>query len=90
MVIVLKNDNKSPCQDTLTIKREITRENKSAYYINGAVSTQREVNRRVTGLGIQVDNLCQFLPQDRVSDFAKMTPAEVLQETEKASGTLEK
>lgn len=33
---------------------------------------------------IQVDNLCQFLPQDRVQDFAKMNRQELLQQTKKA------
>lgn len=36
----------------------------------------------------QVDNLCQFLPQDRVADFAKMTPQELLVGTEQAVGSV--
>lgn len=35
---------------------------------------------------MQVENLCQFLPQDRVPDFAKLTPPELLESTEKAIG----
>ena len=35
-------------------------------------------------LNIQIENLCQFLPQDRVADFAKMNPQELLENTEKA------
>lgn len=35
-------------------------------------------------LKIQVDNLCQFLPQDKVADFAKMSQKELLENTEKA------
>lgn len=31
---------------------------------------------------IQVDNLCQFLPQDRVQDFAKMNKQQLLQQTQ--------
>lgn len=33
---------------------------------------------------IQVGNLCQFLPQEKVADFAKMTSEELLDNTEKA------
>ncbi|KAL6045430.1 Structural maintenance of chromosomes protein 5 [Balamuthia mandrillaris] len=40
-------------------------------------------------LNVQVDNLCQFLPQDKVSSFAAMSPPELLKETEKAVGTKE-
>ena len=32
----------------------------------------------VNSLDIQVDNLCQFLPQDRVASFAKLNEFEVL------------
>ena len=38
-------------------------------------------------LSIQLDNLCQFLPQDRVQDFAKQDSVQLLQNTEKAVGT---
>ena len=38
----------------------------------------------VNRLNIQVSNLCQFLPQDKVADFAKMTSQELLVNTEKA------
>lgn len=32
---------------------------------------------------IQVDNLCTFLPQEKVQDFAKMNPQDLLEHTEK-------
>lgn len=37
-------------------------------------------------LQVQVDNLCSFLPQDRVTHFSKLTPQDLLQETQKAAG----
>ena len=37
-------------------------------------------------LGIQVNNLCQFLPQHRVSEFPRMTPKELLEKTQEAIG----
>ena len=36
--------------------------------------------------GIQASNLCSFLPQDRVAEFAKMDPKTVLRETISAAG----
>lgn len=65
-----------------TIKRE---GNKSAWQLNGRTATHKEILSFVKGLHIQIDNLCQFLPQDRVADFAKMTPIEKLEETQKAA-----
>lgn len=35
-------------------------------------------------LNIQVANLCQFLPQEKVAEFARMNPQELLENTEKA------
>ena len=37
-----------------------------------------------TKLNIHVNNLCQFLPQDKVADFAKMSSKELLDSTERA------
>jgi hypothetical protein len=37
-------------------------------------------------LNIQFDNLCQFLPQDKVVEFARMDAYELLVATEKALG----
>lgn len=34
---------------------------------------------------IQIDNLCQFLPQDKVVEFAGMTPVELLSSTQRAA-----
>lgn len=36
-------------------------------------------------LSIQIDNLCQFLPQDRVAEFAALDPVNLLRETQRAA-----
>ncbi|KAJ3330715.1 Structural maintenance of chromosomes protein 5 [Blyttiomyces sp. JEL0837] len=61
--------------------------NTSTWKLNGQIATEKEVKERVGRLNIQVDNLCQFLPQDRVSEFAQMQPPQLLRETERAAGT---
>lgn len=38
--------------------------------------------RVIAEFNIQVDNLCQFLPQDRVQDFTKMNAQELLHNTQ--------
>lgn len=35
---------------------------------------------------MQVDNLCQFLPQDKVQDFSKMDAQALLENTERSVG----
>jgi chromosome segregation ATPase len=45
-----------------------------------------QVEEMVARLNIQVGNLVQFLPQEKVADFARMSQQELLENTEKAVG----
>lgn len=78
-------DLKNSKDDDIRIKHSFRREErKSHWQINDKHSSKSEVDKTISKLNIQVDNLCQFLPQDRVADFAKMNPKELLINTEKA------
>ncbi|KHN01007.1 Structural maintenance of chromosomes protein 5 [Glycine soja] len=50
------------------------------------VVPKKDVAETIQRFNIQVNNLTQFLPQDRVCEFAKLTPVQLLEETEKAVG----
>ncbi|KAF3050532.1 Structural maintenance of chromosomes protein 5 [Didymella keratinophila] len=64
------------------IRRVIRKaDNKTVFYIDGKHSTQKMVMRICKEFSIQIDNLCQFLPQDRVVEFAKMKDTERLAAT---------
>ena len=65
-----------------TIRKE---DNKSYFLLNGKRATQSAVTTMARGFSIQIDNLCQFLPQDRVVEFAKMTDVDRLRETQRAA-----
>ena len=71
------------------ITRTIIRDNnKSKFTLNGAHSTQKGIMALCKNtFNIQIDNLCQFLPQDRVVEFAQMNPIQVLESTQQAAGT---
>lgn len=71
-------------EKNVVIRRKILSDNTSQWRINGKESNVKEVLARVHRMNVQVDNLCQFLPQDRVSSFAEMDPRELLKETELA------
>ncbi|XP_071454709.1 structural maintenance of chromosomes protein 5 isoform X2 [Hetaerina americana] len=71
------------------VSRTINRDNKSSWSIGGFSCAQKEVENLASKLNIQVDNLCQFLPQDRVQDFAKMNSITLMENTEKCVGGLE-
>ncbi|XP_041801701.1 structural maintenance of chromosomes protein 5 [Chelmon rostratus] len=71
----------------LVINREIVVENnQSLWTLNGRHCSQKAVEEEVQALHIQVDNLCQFLPQEKVGQFAKMSNIELLEATEKSVG----
>lgn len=65
-----------------TIKRE---GNRSTYSLNGKQVSRSQVAKLVQSFSIQIDNLCQFLPQDKVSEFAALTPIELLHSTQRAA-----
>ncbi|XP_009993202.1 PREDICTED: structural maintenance of chromosomes protein 5 [Chaetura pelagica] len=73
--------------DNVIITREIqVVNNTSAWFINRKPTTLKTVEEQVAALSIQVDNLCQFLPQDKVGEFAKLSKIELLEATEKSIG----
>lgn len=74
-------------QGNLVITREIQVENnQSSWMINKKHASQKAVEEAVKELRIQVGNLCQFLPQEKVGEFAKMSKLELLEATEKSVG----
>ena len=70
----------------LVIKRELYENNTSVWYMSGRKTTEQLVVDEIRGLNVQVNNLCQFLAQDRVKEFAKMSAVQLLEETERAVG----
>ncbi|KAG7192157.1 Structural maintenance of chromosomes protein 5 [Scheffersomyces spartinae] len=72
------NDNDS----VVTIKRSFT-EKDSEYTINGELQSETKVRQLVKSLNVQLDNLCHFLPQERVAEFATLSADKLLRETER-------
>ncbi|KAL0937720.1 structural maintenance of chromosomes 5 smc5 [Colletotrichum truncatum] len=72
------------------IRVQIDRErNSQKWWLNGKDSTHKKIQGLMKDLKIQVDNLCQFLPQDRVVEFASATPIDLLHETLRAAAPQE-
>jgi len=68
----------------IVIRRDLERaSNRSSYKLAGEVATQALIHQKVQEMGIQVNNLCTFLPQDKVGKFTEMDPQKLLMETEK-------
>lgn len=58
----------------------------TTWYLQGHKTPQAQIEELTASLNIQLDNLCQFLPQDRVQDFVGMDSFSLLQNTQKALG----
>lgn len=68
--------------NNIKIVREFNLQDKSTWYLNNKKVAVKAIYDCVKEFDIQVNNLCQFLPQDRVQDFAKMNKQELLKETQ--------
>lgn len=68
------------------ITTRITKDgNKADYAIDRRKANKKSVQQLARSFSIQVDNLCQFLPQDRVVEFAALSPENLLIQTQRAA-----
>ncbi|KAI9838989.1 MAG: hypothetical protein M1819_004197 [Sarea resinae] len=76
-----KRQRKNP-----VISRQIKRQgSKSQFFIDGKPSPLKGVLDLARSFSVQIDNLCQFLPQDKVCEFAALSPVELLHSTQRAA-----
>ncbi|TID31157.1 hypothetical protein CANINC_000265 [Pichia inconspicua] len=69
--------------ETFLITSELRRKQKTKWFVNKVSVSEQEVKRLLKVFNIQLDNLCQFLPQDRVSKFADLKGEDLLKEIER-------
>lgn len=86
--ITLELQNTGADSSVVKISRTINKNGSSSWRVGNRPSNQKEIQKIVNNFNIQIDNLCQFLPQDRVASFAKIHPTELLMETERAVGSV--
>ncbi|KAK0615797.1 SMC5-like protein [Bombardia bombarda] len=70
----------------LCIRRE---DNSRKFTINSNRATLKDIQQLMKSLRIQIDNLCQFLPQDKVAEFAGLSPVDLLEKTLQAAAPQE-
>lgn len=63
-------------------KRTFNTNGQNKYFVDNVEYSLKKYLEHVALYNIQITNLCQFLPQDRVQDFAKMNPQELLHNTQ--------
>ncbi|XP_011505579.1 PREDICTED: structural maintenance of chromosomes protein 5 [Ceratosolen solmsi marchali] len=76
----------SGCDKCITIRRSFDINNRTTWMINNQTVTGKQVAELMKSFNIQVDNLCQFLPQDKVQEFSNLSPHELLIGTERSVG----
>ncbi|XP_015785462.1 structural maintenance of chromosomes protein 5 [Tetranychus urticae] len=80
----------NPSGDNYVIKRKISTsgdgKSKSDWLLNKVPKKLSEIKELISSLNIRVSNLCQFLPQEKVVEFARMNPVQLLENTQKAAG----
>lgn len=82
--IELKTDGKLFRSNPVVTRIIKNNGSKSSFLINGKTSNNRNILKLCAAFSIQCDNLCQFLPQDRVVEFAGMSTVELLASTQRA------
>ncbi|CAB3225786.1 unnamed protein product [Arctia plantaginis] len=73
-------------QRNVIITRNFNLLDVSTWSIDHKTVREKQVQEIIASMNIQVDNLCQLLPQDRVQDFTKMDNHEILRSTLSAVG----
>ncbi|CAF1014819.1 unnamed protein product [Rotaria sp. Silwood1] len=68
------------------INRTLHVHSASKWTLNGKQTTEAAIKELMKKLHIQVDNLCQFLPQEKVAEFTNMSKCDLLENTEKCIG----
>ncbi|CAK9436282.1 uncharacterized protein LODBEIA_P08400 [Lodderomyces beijingensis] len=66
----------------LVIKRDFSAKD-TVWTIDRVKATEKQVHELRRKFNIQLDNLCHFLPQERVAEFAALSPEKLLLETER-------
>ncbi|XP_014204116.1 structural maintenance of chromosomes protein 5 [Copidosoma floridanum] len=70
----------------VTVKRCFDTKNQSTWSVNNKTVNAKQICDLMDSFNIQINNLCQFLPQDKVQEFSKMTAPQLLKETQRSVG----
>ncbi|RFU26736.1 hypothetical protein B7463_g9588, partial [Scytalidium lignicola] len=84
--IEVEIQKRSKDQENPIVRLRIIRDgDQREWWLNGRKTNLKHIQRLTEAFSIQIDNLCQFLPQDKVSEFAALSPVELLQQTQRAA-----
>ena len=74
----LFDPNRDDSGTITTLKRTFTTDSKSQSFIDGKAVNLAAVRALAKKFDVQLDNLSQFMPQEKICEFANMQPGELL------------
>ncbi|XP_043287800.1 structural maintenance of chromosomes protein 5 [Venturia canescens] len=83
---LIEIDLKNTETSNYRIVRRFNLQNENAWTVDGKPVSQKSLMHLMESLHIQVDNLCQLLPQDKVQDFSGMNAQQLLENTQRSVG----
>lgn len=72
------------------VRRRFDNDGKSEYFLDGAKVRREDIERFNREYDIQLDNLSQFMPQEKIAEFVNLKPEDLLHNTVRALGGTEK
>lgn len=76
-------------RDFKIVTKNAKKECISSWKLNGRTVNKNDISSFIKGLNIDINNLCQVLPQERVVEFSRMSPKQLLVSTEKSIGDVD-
>merc|ERR1712080_312438 len=65
-------------RSVLTIKRSFTSTNNSSiWFLNNRITHSKQIKEKLNECNIHINNLCNFLPQEKVAEFARYSPKDL-------------
>lgn len=81
----------SEANQFISVKRVFNTDGKGSFFINGKTAKQADIiSLIVKKYDIQLDNLSQFMPQEKIAEFTNIKPNEILGITVRSLGGVEK
>lgn len=85
-IVEIELQKRAEDRTNYVVRLKINREdNTRQFWMNDGLVTLKKLQRVMQILRIQIDNLCQFLPQEKVAEFAGLNSIELLGKTLQAA-----
>ncbi|RPA81854.1 P-loop containing nucleoside triphosphate hydrolase protein [Ascobolus immersus RN42] len=78
---IVEVDLNIPEHSTYLHVKRVIKKRSSQYFVNKNLCTEKQVREVIKSFNIQLENLCMFLPQERIPEFSALSKETLLRET---------